>query len=409
MKKYVVENLDHQGRGIIRDNGLVIFVSNALPQEEVEIEIIKTKKNLKEACVTSYQKISNDRQQPLCPYYDTCGGCHIMHMPYTKQLEWKEQKVREIFNKFMDYNVSDCIQNIMGSQEWNYRNKATFQVKQKIGYFKKHSNIIVPIEHCDIVDLKINHLFSIIAELDVSDCSQIVIRASKNTNQTMVVLDTKDFVGKNIIDRLKPYTTSIYQKGKEWNLIYGKPYIEETIGDFIFKISPDSFFQVNTKQAETLYQLVLKYASLTRDDCVLDLYCGTGTIGLYLSKFCKKVLGIEINQQAVCAANENKGLNEIENVDFICSDVASMINKIKESYDVIIVDPPRSGLDKNTISYLKGCNAKRIVYVSCNPVTLARDLNCLQDCYEVKELTPVDMFPQTYHVECVCVLNRKSL
>lgn len=407
MKKYVVENLDHQGRGIIRDNGMVIFVSNALPQEEVEIKFIKEKKNLKEACVTSYRKISNDRQQPLCPYYDTCGGCHIMHMPYTKQLEWKERKVREIFNKFMDYDVSNCIQNIMGSQEWNYRNKATFQVKQKIGYFKKHSNIIVSIEHCDIVDLKINHLFSIITELDVSDCSQIVIRASKNTNQTMVVLDTKASVGKNVIDRLKPYTTSIYQKGKEWKLLYGKPYIEETIGDFIFKISPDSFFQVNTRQAETLYQLVLQYAALTQDDCVLDLYCGTGTIGLYLSKFCKKVLGIEINEQAVCDANENKGLNEIENVHFICSDVASMINKIKESYDVIIVDPPRSGLDKNTISYLKSCNAKRIIYVSCDPVTLARDLNCLQYCYEVKELTPVDMFPQTYHVECVCVMSRR--
>ncbi len=402
---YTIEKLDHQGRGIIRENGIVIFVENALPKEKVEIQITKEKKNLKEAKVLNYHKQSCDRITPRCPYYKECGGCHVMHMPYKKQLEWKREKVKEIMMKFVSSNFP--IQEIVASEEWNYRNKATFQVRKEIGYFEYKSNLIVPIEHCDIVDLKINHLFSIIAELDVSDSSQIIFRASKNTNQTMIILDTKAFVGKNIIDSLKPYTTSIYQKGKEWKLLYGKSYIEETIGDFIFKISPNSFFQVNTKQAETLYQLVLKYASLTRDDCVLDLYCGTGTIGLYLSKFCKQVLGIEINRQAIIDARENQKRNHIDNAEFICSDVATIVDKIKEDYSVIIVDPPRSGLDDKTLFYLKNCNAKRIVYVSCDPVTLARDLKELKEIYHIDELTPVDMFPQTYHVECVCVLNRR--
>ncbi len=407
-KLYKIEKLDHQGRGIIRENGPIIFVENALPDEQVEIKIVKEKKQLKEAQVVAYYKQSSSRNKVKCPYYNQCGGCHIMHMSYKKQLEWKEEKVKEILNKFMDSSVLFSIQPIVASEEWNYRNKATFQVKQKLGYFAQKTNTIVPVEQCNLVDPNIQKLIPILSTLDISSCSQITIRASKNTNQTMVIFDMKTNIDTTkIVETLKEYVSSIYVKKEKLNCIYGMPFIEEKIGDCVFKISPGSFFQVNTNQAKKLYDIVLKYANVQTEDSVLDLYCGTGTIGIYISKYCHNVLGIEMNKHAVQDALENQKLNHIHNMEFICNDVSNIVDKIVDKYSVIIVDPPRSGLDQKTITYLKQSGAKRIVYVSCDPVTLARDLNQLKEKYHIKELTPVDMFPQTYHVECVCMLNRR--
>ena len=407
-KQYTIEKIDHQGRGIIKDNGVIIFAQNALPGETVEIEIIKEKRHFKEAQVVAYHKKSSNRIPAHCPYYNACGGCHIMHLSYQMQLEWKMEKIREIMTKFYS-GFAFPICRIIESEEWNYRNKATFQVKQKLGYFEQKSNAIVPVDHCDLVDPKIGNLLPIIAKLNIDDCSQIVIRASKNTNQTMIT-----FIGKNldkgeIINHLSPYVNSIYLKERGLECIYGSPYMEEKIGNFLFKISPDSFFQVNTNQAKKLYDTVLRYADVDKEDSVLDLYCGTGTIGLYVSPHCHKVLGVEINEQAIIDANENKRVNGVNNIEFICGDVSTMVDKIKEEYHVVIVDPPRSGLDEKTLSYLKNCKAKRIVYVSCDPITLARDLNQIKEIYCVEELTPVDMFPQTYHVECVALLSLKSV
>lgn len=408
MKQYTIEKLDHQGRGIIKESGKVIFVENALPGELVQIQIVKEKKSLKEAKVITYDKKSVDRIDPLCPYYTICGGCHIMHMEYEKQLIWKQEKVTEILNKFVDNSLQFPIQPIIGCEEYNYRNKATFQVQKKIGYYEKESNHIVSIDHCNLVDYKINMLLPVLEALNTENCSQIIIRASKNMEQTMIVFVTKKFIDKQLIIKcLSPYVTSIYVKGNQLECIYGKTTIQDKIGNFIFEISPDSFFQVNTNQAKKLYDIVLRYANLNKEDCVLDLYCGTGTIGLYISPYCHKVLGVEVNSQAISDAKNNQKLNQVNNIEFICGDVANIVNKMKEEYDVIIVDPPRSGLDPKTMSYLKKSNAKRIVYVSCDPVTLARDLNQLKEIYQIKELTPVDMFPNTYHVECVCVLNRR--
>lgn len=408
MKQYEIEKLDHQGRGIIRENGKVIFVENALPGEFVQIKIIKEKKNLMEAEVLTYDKKSMDRIHPICPYYSICGGCHIMHMPYNKQLIWKQEKVEEILKKFMDSTLNFKIQPIVGCEAFYYRNKANFQVQRKIGYFEKQSNHIVPITHCDLVDMKINFLLTQIEKMNIEACSQIIIRASKNMEQTMVIFVVKGHIDKQaIIEQLSPYVTSIYIKGKGLECIYGKSTIQEKLGNFTFEISPNSFFQVNTNQAKQLYDTILHYANLKKEDCVLDLYCGTGTIGLYLSSYCSKVLGVEVNQQAVSDAKRNQILNSISNIEFICGDVVHIIEQIQDKYSVVIVDPPRSGLDIKTISILKKWKVKRIVYVSCDPVTLARDLNQLKEIYEIEELTPVDMFPNTYHVECVCVLNRR--
>lgn len=406
---YKIEKLDHQGRGIIRDKDTIIFVENALPEEVVQIEIDQEKKRIKEAHVSFYQNQSKDRIEPSCPYYLKCGGCNIMHMSYADQLKWKETKVKEIMNKFLNSYIQFPIRPIIGSTSFNYRNKAIFQVDTNMGYFERRSNQIVPLTNCNLVDFKINDLYSKIAKLSLDGCFKIMIRASKNIEQSMVVFYTnKNLNHKEIIECLKNDVTSIYIINKKAECIYGTPKIQEKIGDFTFYISPDSFFQVNTDQAKKLYDLVLKYASLTDTDNVLDLYCGTGTIGLYLSHYCKKVFGIEINKDAILDARENQKLNHVSNIDFVCSDVAKFVDKIDDSYSVIVVDPPRSGLDSKTVSYLKKWKAKRIVYVSCDPVTLARDLNLLKEVYEVKEITPVDMFPQTYHVECVAVLVHKN-
>ena len=405
---FTIEKLDHQGRGIIRANGKVIFVENALPGEEVEIQILKEKKNLQEAKVSHYHHTSSNRVRPICPYYTLCGGCHIMHMNYDSSLQWKEDKVKEILKKFMNHDISFLIKPIVASQPFSYRNKVTLQVENKIGYYEKRSNHIVPINHCDLINEKMNQVVNIIANIKLNKCSQVIIRYSEYSNEIMVIFDiSTDNYNKKILETLRPFVNTIYIKNKTYECIYGNPYIEEKIGNFIYRISPDSFFQVNTKQAEKLYELVRTYADLDKEDIVLDLYCGTGTIGLFLSPQCKKVFGIEINQQAVEDAQQNQLRNQVNNIEFICDDVAKVIGKIENQYSVVVVDPPRSGLDPKTVSYLKEWKVKCLIYVSCDPVTLARDLKELEEVYEIKELTPVDMFPETYHIECVVKLVRK--
>ena len=197
----------------------------------------------------------------------------------------------------------------------------------------------------------------------------------------------------------------IYQN-KEYKTIYGDGFIVDKIGDYLYKISPDSFFQVNTSLATLLYSKVLEYLNPSKCDNVLDLYCGAGTIGIFVSRFAKSVKGIEINKYAVEDANYNKKINNVDNISFECLST-SFVSKFKDKFDSVIVDPPRSGLDKKTIDYLINLKAKKIVYVSCDPITLARDLEILKDYYEVKEITPFDMFSNTYHVECVSILQKK--
>lgn len=407
MEVVSIEKLDHHGRGIARKDGKVIFVEKALPQECVQIQILKSKKNLEEAKVLSYKKYSKDRVESNCPYYSMCGSCHIRHLFYEKQLEWKMEKVKEIFQKFMN-DDSILIQPIVGGIKKNYRNKATFQVKNQIGYFEKESNRIVPIDDCKLVDFKINKILSLLCSLNIKNCKQIIVRVSKYFDESMVIfVENGKMSVKEIILQLKPFVTSIYVKGKELECVFGNSYIQEKLGDFVFEISPDSFFQVNTEQAKKLYDIVTQYASFKKTDTVLDLYCGTGTIGIYVSSYVHKVLGVEINPQAIMDAKRNQFKNHVENIEFICGDVSKVVEKIKDKFDVVIIDPPRSGLDPKTISFLKNCGAFRIIYVSCDPVTLVRDLKELNLCYTIKEVIPVDMFPNTYHVECVCVLNKR--
>lgn len=390
MKKIVVkiEKLDHFGRGIAKVNNMPIFVENSLVDEEVEAIITKKKKNYMEGVVIDYIKKSPLRVKSNCPYYDKCGGCDLLHLSYIEQLKYKENKVKEIIKKFSGL---ECVNNIVGSKQFNYRNKITLQVKNGIGYFQKKSNDIVNIDYCLLVDDKINLIINGLKKIDVSDVKKIVIRVTNL--ESMVV-----FYG-NINSNIDLDVDTIIINGK---VIKGNGYIREEINDFKFIISPTSFFQVNNVGMINIYNKVLEYVD---GGNVLDLYCGTGTIGIYVSKKANKVLGIELNKEAIKDALINKKLNSINNIDFISGDVGTVLSQNKFKSDIVIVDPPRAGLDSKSIDNIIKIKPKKIIYVSCDPVTLARDLNILKEKYDVIEITPFDMFGNTYHVECVCLLK----
>lgn len=398
--EYVGEimKLDHQGRGICFTDNVITFVPNTLIGEKVKIKIVKQNKKIREAIVVELLEKSNKRKEIKCQ--NLCGGCNLLHMSYEDELIYKENKIKEIISKFTNLDVS-IIKKIIPNNEYNYRNKATFQVKEKIGFYKEKSYDIVPINKCLLVDEKINEILNLLKKMNLNNVYQIVVRTSKNSDETMVVFKVNNKFEPDI-SLLKEKVNTIVVFDKDYKVLYGNGYIVDKIGDYSFFISPDSFFQVNTNGAYNLYSKVLEYVESSNN--LLDLYCGTGTIGIFLSKVCNKILGIEINKYAVSDALKNKELNRINNINFICKD-ASLFNEIA-SFDTVVVDPPRSGLDKNTINYLLKISPKKIVYVSCDPITLARDLKLLGEEYNCIEITPVDMFSRTYHVECVCILKK---
>ena len=390
-----IESLDHSGRGIGKLNNKIVFVNNALPGEIVEIKITNEKKNYIEANVTNYIEKSKDRIDSKCPYYEKCGGCDLLHMPYQLQLEFKQNKIINIVNKYLDNNVK--INNIVKSdKEFNYRNKVTFHVNNNIGFFKDKTNEIVKIDNCLLVDTKINDCIKYLNKLDLKNISDITCRIG--SNKLMIIINSnKDIDIKPISD----IADSIYVNNK---LVHGNSNIYNVIGDYKYIISPDSFFQINDDICKKLYDKIKSETINSKN--ILDLYCGTGTIGIYVSSK-KNVLGIEINKSAINDANENKKINNLNNIEFICGDSGEKSKKLNFKPDTIIVDPPRSGLDNVTINNILEMNPLKIIYVSCDPMTLVRDLKILNNNYNIKDITPFDMFPNTKHVESVCILERK--
>ncbi len=408
--KVTIVGLDHQGRGIGKIFDKTIFIPNALVGETVEFNLTTIKKKYLEGELITIINSSEERIKPICPYFSECGGCDLMHTSYFNQLDYKQHKIKEIFSKFTTIDTS-IIDNIVPCDDiYNYRNKVTLQVNDKIGFYKKKTNEIVRINKCLISDDVINNIIEELNKLKPFDnIKQIVIRASKFTNEMMIAIYTKGIIDETkIIENLSEFVTSIVKYDNGYQVLYGKPFITEKMNDLEFIISPSSFFQVNTKQAIKLYDKVLEMADLTGKEIIVDLYCGTGTIGLYLSRYCQKVIGVEVNEDAISDAIKNKELNNIDNIEFISGDVTKIINKLEVIPDIFVVDPPRSGLDDNIINNLKKYNPSKIIYVSCDPITLARDLEKLRESFDIKHIFPVDMFANTYHVECVSLLQRKN-
>ncbi len=394
MKKLEVEiiNLDHFGRGIARLDK-PIFIDNALVGETVEIEITKDKKKYSEGRVIDYIKKSPLRVESNCPYYDKCGGCDLLHLSYEEQLKYKENKVKEIIKKFCGL---ECVNKIVPSKQYNYRNKVTLHANKKIGYYQKKSYDIIAIANCLIADDKINDLIKKLNKIDLNTINKIIIRAS--SKETMLVVEG----GVIDINFFKEVDTIIVDN----KLLKGKGYIIEEISNLKFIISPNSFFQVNYLGMINIYNQVLKYVDNNTN--VLDLYCGTGTIGIYLANKVNHVLGIEINESAINDALLNKKINHLDNIEFKLGDVGTILNNNNFKADCIVVDPPRAGLDNITIKNIIKIKPPKLIYVSCDPVTLARDLNILSADYKIVEITPFDMFSNTYHVECVALLMKKQ-
>ena len=398
IKKVLISSVNHQGYGVARINNKVVFVENAITDDVVDIEIVKEYKKYALGEVVNFVSMSKEHITSACPYYDKCGGCQISHITHKAQLDFKKEKMRNIFSRYLDMEISP---KIISVNEYNYRNKVVFHIKDgKLGFYEDGTNKLIKIDNCLLLDERINNLIPLFNNLDLTYVEKIMVRVT--SKEVMVVF--YGFIDK--IDVLKKYVSSIILVNIKEKLLYGKSYIKEEVNGLKFIISYNSFFQVNTKAMVRLYDKVLKYANLTKEDDVLDLFCGTGTIGIYLSMYCKSVLGVEIVEEAIKDANINKELNNIGNISFICGDVDRVINE-KFNQNVLVVDPPRSGLNKNTKNVILNNGFDRIVYVSCDPMTLVRDLKDLSSKYEFKEITLVDMFPNTYHVESVCLLERR--
>ena len=397
----VIEKMNHQAMGIAKINGKVVFIPKVIVGDIVDIDIVKEYKNYNIGRVNKIIKNGSKRVDVLCPYYDICGGCSISAYTYQDELEYKVNNVIDIFKR----NEIDIKPNIIKSDNrYGYRNKITLQVSNGIiGLYEEDSNKIVDVDKCLLASDKLNEIIDIIKKnINVNKCNKIVIR---DTYYGIMIIFYGSVSNEEVIKYLGKKVVSIYTYDNKYKCIYGEKYLYEMIGEYKYRISPDSFFQVNSRTVNKLYNKVVEYAIKNeKKDNLVDLYCGTGTIGIYLSKYFNNIIGIELNKQAVEDAKENAKINSVNNIKFYAGDVGKIINdQIKA--DVIVVDPPRSGLDKRTKDILLKIKANKIVYVSCNPLTLARDIKELDSGYKLWDITLVDMFPNTHHVESVCVLN----
>ena len=384
-----INDEDDVGNGITRIDNFVVFVPYALKDEKIKVKIIKLNKRFATGKIEEIIIKSDRRECVKCKSFNECGGCSFLHLSF---LEEKKKKISFI-NKLFNTNIKEILTN----NEYNYRNKATFHVKDgKIGYYSENTNDLVEFDNCLLLDDRINKIYNTLKNMNLSDITEVVVRTSKKNIMVIFKGEKENFSIEELINKIN--IDSIYLNDK---LIYGNAYIIEELSNVKYSIYPNAFFQVNTENMKIMYDKVKEYAG--SGDKLLDLYCGTGTIGIYLKDNFREVTGIEVNKEAILNANINKNLNNLNDINFICGDASIAKNN---NYDVIVVDPPRSGLSKKVIDFLNKSNAKTIVYVSCNPKTLKRDLDLLSE-YKMKKLECINMFNKTKHCEVITALDKK--
>ena len=446
-KEYVVEIIDNgfEGEGIAKIDGYTIFVPNAIKGEKVKILIVKVLSSHAFGKIIEVIEASKYRVESDCSTYKRCGGCNLRHIKYEKTLEMKQNAVQSLVNKTLNNKIK--VSKVVGMENpFYYRNKAQYPVgldkngNPVIGVFANRTHEIIQMQDCKIQHKESEKIAKYIFDLWNKEklsiynettgkglLRHIVIKIGFKTNEIMciLVINGKDIPNevqiirtiinefpnvKTIVKNINTKNTNVIL-GKENINIYGDGTISDKLGNLVFKISPLSFYQVNPVQTEKLYSIGVEAAKITNDDVVFDLYCGIGTISLFMAQYAKKVYGVEIVEQAVEMAKENAKINGIDNVDFFAGDVEhvldDLINRKKIIPDVVMIDPPRKGLDKKSIQNLLSVAPKRLVYISCNPATLVRDLASFEDKYEIKSITPVDMFPFTSSIESVAVLQLK--
>lgn len=447
-KEYIVDIIDNgfEGEGIAKIDNFTIFIPGAIKGEKIKILIVKVLSSHAFGKIIEITEKSECRQEVDCMTYKRCGGCNIRHIKYEDTLKMKQNAVQSLVNKTLKNKIS--VKETIGMEKpFHYRNKAQYPLginkenEPVVGVFAQRSHEIIPMQKCLIQNPISEEISNFIVEfikdnkISIYDektrkglLRHIVIKVGIKTNEIMCILVingnkipkeaelTEKLVNrfpniKTIVKNINTKNTNVILGSENVN-IYGNGYIKDVLGDYTFKISPLSFYQVNPVQAERLYNIGVEAAKITRDDIVFDLYCGIGTISLFMAKFAKKVYGVEIVRQAVNDANENARLNNVNNVQFIAGDTEvvldNLINNKKIVPNVVMVDPPRRGLDNKSIENILKIKPDRFVYISCNPATLVRDLARFEDAYDVKEIQPVDMFPFTSHVEVCALLELKN-
>ena len=444
-EEYIVDIIDNgfSGEGIAKIDGFTVFVPNVLKGEKVKIKILKVLSS--HAFGKSLEILEKDssRKEVDCETFYKCGGCTLRYAEYGKTLDIKKEAVLSTFRK--NYGKDIVLDEVIGMENpYNYRNKLQYPIgidkdgKTVMGVFKERTHEIIETSCCLIQNkeseevalfiydfVKKNNIKVYNEKTLKGSLRHIIIRIGIKTNEIMVTLVTNDRkiekeeeLVKEIIEKfpkVKVIAKNINSKntnvilGRDTEILYGDGYIYDYIGDYKFKISPMSFYQVNPVQTEKLYSKAVEYADLKGTETVYDLYCGIGTIGIFASKNVKKLYGIETISQAIDDAKFNAKLNDIENAEFFVGDVENVlpefIKETEELPDVVFVDPPRKGCDKTALETLLKIEPKKIVYVSCNPATLARDVKILEEKYKLEKVSLVDMFPFTHHVESVALLS----
>lgn len=438
-----IRSLGHSGEGVGSKDDFTVFVPGALVGEVVLAKITLVKKNYAVGSLVRVIAPSEERVEPICPIYETCGGCQLQHLSYDGQLIAKRQQVVDALQRIGKQTALTVHPTLGASSPWLYRNKMQFPVGEKkgrtiIGCYAKGSHDIIATENCHIQMDANNHIVQaaskILTEMKIPAYREkddrgvvrhIIGRVGAG-GQAMAVIVTKtktlpkaeEFVARlrgevpalvSIMHNINPKRTNVIL-GQETHCLWGQKTIQDGIGKLMFDISAQSFFQVHTAQADVLYQKALAYADLNGNETVIDAYCGTGTISLFLAQKAKKVYGIEIVAPAIRDAKKNAEANRITNAEFLVGDAVEVMPRLYEQgvrADVVVVDPPRSGCDPIVLETFARMNPERIVYVSCNPASLARDIAVLNELgYRAEEVQPVDMFPQTSHVESVALLRR---
>ena len=381
--KIIDDNLN--GNGILKINNFPIFIPFTLKDDYVKVKIVKLNKKY---AFGEVLENNNTLKKLSCPHFYKCGGCNLFHISYERENFLKENYIKRLFKDIP--TTYTCL------ERYNYRNKVTFHVtNEKIGFYKENTNSLIEINNCLLLKEEINKFLKELKKINLKNIKELTIKEGDNES---LLLNIKGNISIKDLESLKKYPKlkTIYVNDK---LVYGSGYIKITLDNKEYLINALAFFQVNTKGAEALYRKIKEY--LKGFDKVLDLYCGIGSIGIFASDVVKKIIGIEINKEAVLCAQEVIKLNNIKNYEIHQGDAST----IKDSFDVVIVDPPRSGLSDKVIANLQNMASKKIIYVSCNPSTLKRDILKLNN-YKLEKIDIFNMFPLTKHIECICLLKK---
>lgn len=449
-----------EGKAIARADGKVIFVTGAVPGDSVSLLLTKNKKDWAEGLVQSILIPSPDRVEPFCRHFGTCGGCKWQMLPYHKQLQYKQQEAEQNLRRIGKVDIEEFLPIIGADSDTRYRNKLEFTFSNKrylsreeigsetaigqenaLGYHAPRIfDKVIDIRECFLMDDVNNRVRNTVRDFatekgypfyDIREHSgwlrNIIIRYC-STGELMVNIclnhddeENRTLLLDHLLNQVPEISTLLYTINPKWNdtiydleprVYHGKGYVTEKLGDYSFIISPKSFFQTNTRQAQKLYDVAREFAGLTGKETVYDLYCGTGSIGIYLSRNAARIIGVEVVADAIEDARKNAALNGITHAEFFAGDVIKICNDEFFSRhgkpDVVITDPPRAGMHEKLVNKLLEMEAPRIVYVSCNTATQARDIALLSEKYRVVKAQPVDMFPHTHHIECVALLVLRS-